>query len=434
MSWRAAALSGLAFAAVATGARAAEPAEVYVVKKGDTLYGLAQAYFVRPGDYRQVQRLNGVANPRRLAVGKRLKVPARLLRTRVIEARLGAYRGAVQVNLAGRPVPLTPGATLKEGSVVATGANAFVRLDLPDGTRLSIPSQSRVRLGRMIAVEMTGVVRRELSVEAGRLESEVIPLRDPRDSYIVRTPMSVSAVRGTVFRVAYDPATSKAQTEVVEGVVKVDAKSEGTVLAANYGALVTSTGSSGPLRLAPAPTVADPGRIQDEAVVRFSIAAPAAAGGYRARLAADAGFLEVLGETAVDTPQVEFENLPDGVYFLRLAALDDNGLLGAPATYAFERRLNTLATSAPASSIEGGVRRYRFRWEVGGSGKRTYRLQLFRQGETTPVIDEAGLAQQDLTVTQLPPGVYDWRVMSRTFADGRYVEKWSPLERFEIGR
>jgi len=29
--------------------------------------------------------------------------------------------------------------------------------------------------------------------------------------------------------------------------------------------------------------------------------------------------------------------------------------------------------------------------------------------------------------------VYEWRVMSRTFAAGRYVEKWSPLERFEIG-
>ena len=80
------------------------------------------------------------------------------------------------------------------------------------------------------------------------------------------------------------------------------------------------------------------------------------------------------------------------------------------------------------------MRRYRFRWQVGGEGTRTYRLQLFRDGAEAPLIDEAGLTEQELTVTQLPAGVYNWRVMSRTFAGGRHVEKWSPLERFEIGR
>ena len=50
------------------------------------------------------------------------------------------------------------------------------------------------------------------------------------------------------------------------------------------------------------------------------------------------------------------------------------------------------------------------------------------------LLDEAGLTLQELTVTDLPPGVYTWRVMSRTFAGGGYYEKWTPPERFEIGR
>lgn len=433
MNWRLVVVAGLALAALPAIAQAADPAEVYVVRRGDTLYGLAQAYLLQPSDYRVVQRLNGVANPRRLAVGKRLKVPADLLRTRPIEARVGAYRGSVQASLAGRAVPLSVGATLAEGTVVATGANAFLRLDLPDGTRLSLPSQSRVRLGRMIAVEMTGVVRREISVEAGRLESEVVPLRNPRDSYTVRTPMSVSAVRGTVFRVAYDPASSTARTEVVEGVVAVDAKAQETTVAANFGALVTAAGVSGALALAPPPRIDNPGRMQDEGQVRFHVADGPPARAYRARLAADAGFLDVLSETVAETRDLQFEDLADGVYFLRVAAFDENGLLGAPATYAFERRLNTLNVSAPVSSSEDGVRRYRFRWAAAGAGERTYRFQLLQQGAAVPVVDEAGLTAQELTLTQLPPGVYEWRVMSRTFAAGRYVEKWSPLERFEIG-
>ena len=80
------------------------------------------------------------------------------------------------------------------------------------------------------------------------------------------------------------------------------------------------------------------------------------------------------------------------------------------------------------------MRRYKFRWQAAGVGERTYRLQVLREGAEAPVVDEAGLTLQELTVTDLPPGVYTWRVMSRTFAGGGYYEKWTPPERFEIGR
>lgn len=426
--------TGLAFYLLsATPAGAAEAMERYVVRRGDTLYGLAERYFVRVGDYRTVQRLNRVSDPRRLPVGKSLKVPTRLLRTQVIEARVAGYKGQVSVTHNGHPAPLAVGVVLKEGSIISTGPNAFLRLNLPDGAHLSVPSQSRVRLGRLRAVEMTGVVQRELEVQQGRLESEVVPLRGPRDSYIVRTPMSVSAVRGTEFRVAYDPVSERASTEVIEGLVAVAGAGDKTAVAASFGAVTTAQGVSEPISLTPAPSLADPGRVQDEPAVRFQIEGPPATGGYQVRLAADAGFVEVLSEEAASGQALSFEGLADGVYFVRLAAMGDQGLLGLPATYAFERRLNTLSTSAPTSSQEGGVRRYQFRWETGGEGTRTYRLQLFREGAEPPVVDEAGLTAQELTITDLPPGVYNWRVMSRTFARGGFAEKWSNLERFEIG-
>ena len=100
-------------------------------------------------------------------MGSRLKVPARLLKVTPIEARVAGFRGAVTVTAGGRTLPVSTGMMLKEGAVVATGSNAFLRLDLPDGTHLSLPSQSRVQLGRMTLVEMTGVVRRDLQVQGG---------------------------------------------------------------------------------------------------------------------------------------------------------------------------------------------------------------------------------------------------------------------------
>ncbi|MGH6998269.1 MAG: FecR domain-containing protein, partial [Phenylobacterium sp.] len=334
MSLKRAAIAGLALQALAAApALSAEPVESYVVRPGDTLYELGRRYFAG-GDYRAVQRLNRIADPRRLKVGSRLKVPARLLKVTPIEARVAGFRGAVTVTAGGRTLPVSTGMMLKEGAVVATGPNAFLRLDLPDGTHLSLPSQSRVQLGKMTLVEMSGVVRRDLQVQGGRLESDVTPLRDPRDSYTVRTPMSVSAVRGTEFRVAYDDQAARASTEVIEGVVAVTGDHQGATLAAAYGAVTTASGVSAPISLAAAPNLANPGRVQDEQAVRFQISAPSAALGYHVRLAADAGFVEVLNETASDSPDLALGDLPDGVNFLRLAAMDDNGLLGLPATYA----------------------------------------------------------------------------------------------------
>ena len=434
MSSRTVIATGLAFYLLsATPAGAAEPMERYVVQRGDTLYGLAERYFVRVGDYRTVQRLNRVSDPRRLPVGKQLKVPARLLRSQVIEAKVAGYKGQVSVTLNGRPAPLAVGVVLKEGSIVSTGPNAFLRVNLPDGTHISVPSQSRVRLGRLRAVEMTGVVQRELEVQQGRLESEVTPLRGPRDSYIVRTPMSVSAVRGTQFRVAYDPVAERANTEVIEGLVAVAGAGEKEAVSGRFGTIATAQGVSDPIGLTPPPSLDNPGRVQDEPTVRFQIQGPPVAGGYQVRLAADAGFVEVLSEEEASDQALNFEALDDGVYFIRLSAMGDQGLLGLPATYAFERRLNTLTTSAPTSSQDGGFRRYKFRWDAAGQGARTYRLQLFRDGASAPVVDEAGLTAQELVITDLPPGVYNWRVMSRTFARGGFTEKWSNLERFEIG-
>lgn len=434
MRLRAAFAAGLAAIAVSGAAAAAEPSEPYVVKAGDTLYDLGRNYLVNPGDYRLVQRLNGIADPRRIMPGRTLRIPVRLLRTRPVEVRVGAYRGPVQATLAGRPLALSVGTVLPEGTVIATGPNAFLRLDLPDGARVSAPSQSRLRLGAMRVVEMTGVVRREIVVESGRLESEVTPLRDRRDSYTVRTPLSVSAVRGTVFRVAYDPAGAVAQTEVVEGTVAVGDKARETNIPASYGALVTAEGVSEPLALAPPPKLVDPGKVQDAPQVAFTVAQDKPMRGYSARLAADAGFLDVVDQATSDSPALTFQNLPDGMYFVRLAAFDEHGLLGSPATYAFERRLNTLTAGPPTSAIDGGVRRYRFQWTTEGQGKRAYRFQIFADGAAVPMIDQPGLEAQTFTVTQLPPGVYVWRVMSRTFANGAHTDKWSAPERFEVAR
>jgi len=413
-------------------AQAREATIVYVVERGDTLYGLAQRGLVRLADYKAVQRQNRIANPRRLRVGAKLNVPVRLLRTEPVAARVGAFKGDVTVISGGRASQVAVGAVLKEGDSFATGANAFGRLDLPDGSRLTLPSQSRVRVVRLQHTFLTGAVEREFMVEAGSGGSLVRPLRNPKDTYIMRTPLSVSAVRGTEFRVRYAADEGRASTEVVEGSVEVRSGDSQAVVGEAQALLSSPDGAVTPAALPPAPILRRAGEVQQERDLTFEVVPSATARAYHAQLATDAGFVEIIADSVEPDAKVAFDPLADGVYFVRASVIDTAGLEGLASTYAFERRLNVLTPRAPTREAASVARRYLFRWDVEGEGTRTYRFQLRREGgDTLPMVDQPGLSDQRITLTDLPPGIYVWRVMSRTFVRGQYVDKWSAEQRFE---
>lgn len=347
-----------------------------------------------------------------------------------VQARLGAYRGQVTITSTIRSTAAV-GMSVGEGALVETGANAFVRLDLPDGSRLALPSQSRVRIERLRQVVMTSAVERTFTVEAGRGESNVTPLKNPRDSYIVRTPLSVSAVRGTEFYTHYDPERRTAATEVLSGTVMVSTNSgESAAVPAGYG---KAAPDGPPVKLLEAPKLLDAGKVFEGATVDLDISPLTQARAYRVRLSADAGFLDILQEATTPTPRATFGGLSDGVYFVKLSAIDGADLEGLPATYAIEHALNTLALLPPALTATGKMSRYLFRWQAEGQGARSYRFQLYRNDDPRPLIDQTALAKPEITVTDLPQGSYTWRVMSRTITHDRRIDKWSEPEPFHIG-
>jgi hypothetical protein len=414
--------------------RAPSPAFHYTVQPGDTLYTLAKAYFVHAGDYRMVRRRNHISDPRRLRVGMDLAIPVEVLRTRPILAHLLAFRGAVTVGPDVGPLAAARDMNFGEGAVITTGADSYAQFELPDGSRISVPSQSRVRVERLRFTLMSGAVERTFVVEKGRSESHVTPLKNPADSYKVTTPLSVSAVRGTEFRVQYDADRHQASTEVVKGAVQVSAgQAAPVVVVAGYGASIGDRGVENPEQLLPAPALLRPDRPLDETTVDVEVGPTAGAVAYEGVLATDAGFVDTLVETRSPEPRFAFGRLPDGVYFLRLTAIAADGLEGLPATYALDRTLNTLSLIAPITSASGRGKRYQFRWEAEGDGQRSYRFQLFREGDPRPIIDEAGLAERQLTVTDLRNGIYTWRVMSRTVTSKRQVDKWTAPQTFHIG-
>ncbi|MET4685010.1 FecR domain-containing protein [Brevundimonas faecalis] len=415
----------------------------YVVQPGDTLIDLATAYLNQPTDYRRVQRDNRVADPRRLAIGRHLAIPISLLRADPDQARIEGFRGAVTLTQGGRTAPPQQGQTVSEDAVVSTGANAFLRLALSDGSHVVVPSNSRVRLSRLRRYALNGAVDHAVTVEAGRAESRVTPRRRP-GGFVVRTPVSVSAVRGTEFRVSFDDDADRSATEVTEGVVAVGAGVKETLAVKDQGV----SASAGVLRLAPllpAPALTRPDAVLSERQAVFDIVPLEGAARYRGRLATDAGMIDAFAETdsalqgAGGDPRLNYGDLADGAYFVRLSALSGDGMEGRATTYSFIRARNGVGGLVGTSEALGQRRLYRFRWEAEGEGAAEFRFQLWREGEDgqadgPPLVDQPGVVEQAFTLTDLPPGVYSWRVQGSRHRFGRLLQAWSEPQQLRIGR
>ena len=91
----------LALASAVPIALPAQPTVQYRFKPGDTLIALSAKWLVRADSWTAVQRLNKIADPLRLPVGKPVAIPRALLKSEPVGAKVVAFRGAV--SLAGKP-------------------------------------------------------------------------------------------------------------------------------------------------------------------------------------------------------------------------------------------------------------------------------------------------------------------------------------------
>ena len=409
----------------------------YVFKLGDTLFGLANKYLRKQSDYFAVQRINRIANPRQIPVGKTLRIPVYLLKYRPSDASLSAFRGDVSIVTGGQHLTPVQGLSVAEGSQIKTAARSFLTLQLEDGSRISLPSNSHVRITRLRHILLTDSVDYEIAVDKGRIRSKVAPLLKKADRYRVRTPVAVSAVRGTDYRTRVDEISGTAFSETVEGEVVVaagESLSSGPMVSipAGTGAAATVTGALAKAELLSPPELLDPAKVQSEAELQFAVVPRDTSIGHRIVIASDAGFVDLVAEVQEQGAVIDLPPIPNGRYYAKVTALAADGFEGMPATYSFKRQLSTLGGSADAGDFG-----YRFKWFGEGEGQRFYRLQILKDSKTAvPIIDEAGLSTDTVTLSDLADGEYYWRVGVIQFPgdpeDREAIEKWTDFEKLTV--
>ena len=62
------------------------------------------------------------------------------------------------------------------GALLETGVDGFISVGLANGSQLSLPTRSRLRLNSMVRILLTNAVRFDVTVDGGKLETSATPL------------------------------------------------------------------------------------------------------------------------------------------------------------------------------------------------------------------------------------------------------------------
>ena len=423
---------GLCFAGIAF-AQAQPPGAVwgYKVKPGDRLVDIAKTYQKKPDEWKQLQQRNGVTEPKLLTPGKQLNIPVGELKQGNPVAEAVLVHGDVQrLDKSGQPVgKLSSGDILKMGDRLQTSARSTLTIRFADDSRMLVTEKSTIDLTSLVNYGKTGMADTKVQVLEGGTDSQVTPQRGPAARYEIGTPAINLAVRGTGFRIQVDGSSGETRTEVDEGLIAGTANGQQALIGRGFGLIAEPGKPLGtPQALLPAPQLEPRDDVIGKLPVQFAWQSLAGAQQYRLQLLAQVQGAEAIIEDALlQTTRVQWDDLPDGDYVLRIRGVHASGLEGLNAVKAFALRTKpeppklTFPSDGPRSTGS----KISFRWDAAAEAH-SYRFQVAEDERFAQVVALVPNIAGDVgaVLLALPPGPYFWRVASVTRAGviGPYSE------------
>jgi len=428
---RAAAVVGWAVLFGTGAGHAQEPADWhYRVVAGDTLYSISNSFLAPGSGWQRLQRLNGVADPKRLAPGRDLRMPVAWLRAEATVASVAFLSGVAQRERAGERIALGVGDTLQPGDLLRTEPGANLTLRLADSTRVLVSGGSQLRMDALLVFGHSGVTRSQLSLDEGEAESRVNPQHTRGSAYDIRTPVLTLGVRGTEFRVRV--GADRTAAEVTEGRVAArSGRQPVATIADGFGMVAGAAGATPVKPLPPAPGLSTLPIWYDHLPLRFSWPVLAGAAGYRAQVFVDESLNQRVLDGSFDDAVAQWADLPDGRYLLQVRARDAQGLEGRSSQLAFtlKARPEPPFTTGPRDDGHAYGERVEFGWTRAAAAER-YHLQVADDARFEQLrIDRSDVGGEQLAVA-LPPGRYHWRIASIAAGDDR--GPFSDASRFEL--
>ena len=402
------ALTVLLLAVHVTPSQADEAHWLYQIKPGDTLSLIAKRYLDSTDRWRELAQINKLQDPRKVPVGSTIKIPYAAIQQQPVSATVIAVRGVVERQAAGNPTKtaLQKNDEVRAGDRIVSGKNAGATLVFVDGSSVRLMDDTALVIMLLQGQQDAKLTTVQLQLEQGRVETHVMPLKGKSTRYEIRTPTAHIGVRGTDFRVQSNRQTGLSTTEVLDGLVQASNQFGAEKIRKDFGTLIVADQPPlPPIALLNAPKTATRIELDGQSSVQVNWDVLSGASQYRAQLAADKNFDDVIADSLTSATTADFGNLPPSTYYLRIRAIDSQGLEGKNALAALI--VKTQPRAAVPTLLAPTLRGYSltFQWSeaILGLG---IRLQLASDAQFEQIVFDGYAAQSPLTITRLDAPAY----------------------------
>jgi len=137
-----------------------------------------------------------------------------------------------------------------KGDRIKVGQDSEAVISLSDIGRIGVMENTEIGLDRLRELPLTKSTTIEFNLEGGSIWNSIDALPGSTLTYDVQTPIALTGVRGTVFKLSFDPTKSEQTIAVFEGSAEVSSLKDGgdfenfTVATGNYSTVSPTQGSS----------------------------------------------------------------------------------------------------------------------------------------------------------------------------------------------
>lgn len=387
------------------------PLIVYKIQNGDTLNKLSRKYFRQPSDLETIKQINHLGNIDLLKSGAWLKIPRDTVKQSPSQATINSLSCARTIR-AGTPLrPMAVGSVLTEGAIIDIPSECHASMLLDDGSAIRLPSSAAIKITilRRNALEKTPEV--QLDLVRGKVDLEVFKGRAKTTPFEVRTPLSVTGVRGTEFRVGYTPQGETGQVEVLGGIVSAMGlnDTEAKAISKGQGMPFDSSGKSLPIeKLLPPPSF-EAADLNSDAPSTYNIKLKATpeADHYIVTSAKTANLLSSHTSESISAPVVQTPKLSQQTVFFKFASVSKAGLMGATSQYGFCTAPNDSKSARCKATFDA---------PMSENSLITFALTRQSQGNSQELVSTKKLQSRngEFTIEGLPSGRYSWNMSYAT--------------------
>ena len=403
------------------------------VQRGTNLIRIARQYCQHPSDWKTIAALNHLKSPYIIYADSTLLIPLPILRTKEISATVISLKGKPQlVDRDKKASPLHKGDAVFPGQTVVTRDDEYVHLIYPDHKHSRIGPESKMLLVYLMRLADDNL-QAEFFLEQGRMTNAIERRLKANEHFRTRTPMAITGIRGTEFRIRLEDEQSSV-VETLKGKVALSAAGKNVLVRKGQGVRVKKgQPPAQPRPLPPAPPLPELQPVYRTIPIQITVPAQKNRSAFHLRITSDEKGLDTLvDQTVKPGGTFSIASLQDGIYFLFLSAIDRQGFESAPAGPA-HLKIRTIPGAPIISSPDNGQKFFektvKIRWLKSDDADH-YELQLARDREFSDLVDNRSLKESQYITPELAPGRYFFRV--RLVAKDGFETLYSTLLDWQI--